>query len=150
MKSGSGLVNHSECGVERWAVKTLTDAKASLVKRAPKTSSVAGLARVPAPVAVRQRSRIAGVETTVYRLRVALVEMKLEADDDVHLVVAGPATGQTMIVEFPSGGCTRGAPLWARPKMVAAKKALLKCGSVTRSTFYSPDRKGNDHRGRLL
>jgi hypothetical protein len=101
-KGGSGLVNHSECGIERWAVKTLTDPRASLVKQTPKTSSVAALTRLPAPVAVRHRTRIAGVETTVYRLRVKLVEMKLEADDDVHLVVAGPATGQTMIVEFPS------------------------------------------------
>jgi hypothetical protein len=40
-KDGSGLVNRGYCGVERWAVKTLTDSKASLVKRTPKTSSVA-------------------------------------------------------------------------------------------------------------
>jgi hypothetical protein len=59
---------------------------------------------------------------------VELVEMKLEADDDVHLVVAGPTTGQTMIVEFPFAGCTRGARLWARPKMVAAGR----CSSAAR------------------
>ena len=38
-----------------------------------------------------------------YRVRAMLGEMKLEHDDDIHVVIAQPgATGLRMIVEFPA------------------------------------------------
>lgn len=108
------LASRASCGVERWGVKTLTDTDASAVKRTPKTTSVRALRRLQPPSGLRHRARVQGVETTIYRVRVPLIEMKLEADGDVHLVIAQPGTAQTMIVEFPAAGCTRGAPAWAQ------------------------------------
>jgi hypothetical protein len=82
--------------------------------------------------------RIRGVETTTYRVRATLVKMKIEEDGDVHLVIAQPGTANaaTMIVEFPSAGCTRKAPSWARRAMARARTALTtSCGTPSRSAF---------------
>jgi len=46
------------------------------------------------------------IEMQVYRLAgVRLRKMKLEADGDIHLVIADPVTKGTMIVEFPDKRC---------------------------------------------
>ena len=39
----------TQCGVERWAVKTLTDPAASQVNLTPKPATVEGLAALPVP-----------------------------------------------------------------------------------------------------
>jgi len=53
------------------------------------------------------------VESTKYMLKdVALVEAKVEADQDMHLVIRddhGEPTDK-MIVEFPNSDCNVGAP----------------------------------------
>jgi uncharacterized repeat protein (TIGR01451 family) len=123
------------CGVERWAVKTLTDRRARLVKFTPRRTTVRALRRLRAPAAVAIRPRIRGVETTTYQVRAALVEMKLEDDSDVHLVIAEPGDPTlTMIVEFPSSGCTRRASAKAKRKMRAARSALIRaCGPASDS-----------------
>jgi hypothetical protein len=132
-QGGSGRVapaRRSFCGVERWSVKTLTDQAAGAVNRKPKTTTVAALTRLRAPTHLGRRVR--GVETTTYRLRASLVEMKIEDDGDVHLVVAQPGTGKavTMIAEFPSSGCIRKSPTWARKRMLGARAAVTKaCGA---------------------
>jgi hypothetical protein len=84
-----------------------------------------------------------GVETTTYRVRAVLVEMKIEEDGDVHLVIAQPgATKLTMIVEFPTYACTRGAVASARTAMRSARTALVKaCGT--------PSARGRDCRALL-
>ena len=128
-------VVRATCGVERWPVKTLTDAKASLVKRTPKTTSVRALTRFAPPPALRSRPRISGVETTVWRVRVPLRGMKTETDGDIHLVIAQPQDpGLTMIVEFPADSCDAGAPIWARTAMHQARAAIVaSCGPATGS-----------------
>jgi hypothetical protein len=118
-------------------VKTLTDPGATAIKLTPKTTSVRALRRLRAPADVRHRSRIPGVETTVFRVRVLLEEMKLEADDDIHLVIGqAGAPSLTMIVEFPAGSCTPGAGLARRRSMGAARQALIAaCGTPSPSSF---------------
>ena len=53
--------------------------------------------------------RLAPVETTVYKAKVLLMSMRREDDKDIHLVVADPKIGGSMIVEFPDASCTVGA-----------------------------------------
>src|SRR5438093_627979 len=81
--------------VERWAVKTLADRRAGLVNLKPRTTTIRALRRLRRPAEPTSRSR--GVETRTYRVRARLVAAKLEDDSDVHLVIADPATGGTMI-----------------------------------------------------
>src|SRR5207249_6828748 len=88
------------CGVERWAVKTLTDRDARFVDFRARHTTVAALRRLRPPSSHGRRLR--GVETTVYRVRVRLLAMKLEDDQDIHLVIADPATRGTMIAESPA------------------------------------------------
>lgn len=73
--------------------------------------------------------RISGIETHTYRVRARLVAAKRELDRDIHLVIAAPATGQTMIVEFPAPSCTAGAQ--HRLAMTTAlRRFLAACGTI--------------------
>jgi hypothetical protein len=126
-RADSGPVAHAACGVERWSVKTLTDADARRVNLVPSTTTVAKLRRLAAPSTLPDRRLPA--EFRSYRIHARLVAYKLEDDGDVHLVVADPASGGRMIVEFPNSGCTHGAPSTDRHKIAVAKRALLAaCG----------------------
>jgi hypothetical protein len=117
------------CGVERWDVKTLTDSAARGLDLRPRPTTVWALTHL------RTRPMLFGprhppVETTTYRITARLVESRAEADQDIHLIVAGlthPAA--TMIVEFPDPACTIGAPPALPQRMTAARAALLRaCG----------------------
>lgn len=125
------------CGVERWAVKTLADPDAAKVVLRPRTSSVRALTRRPVPPVGDATPRIAGIETHVYRVRATLVEAKIEADSDIHLVIADPRSpATTMIVELPASGCTSGAPKALRQRMAAARASFVgACGTPPRSGF---------------
>jgi hypothetical protein len=69
-------------------------------------------------------------ERRTYSVRARLISFAMEDDSDVHLVIADPRNlRQTMIAEFPSSGCTRGAAASARRKMKRARSALIHaCG----------------------
>ena len=122
------------CGVERWAVKVAADPLAKNIILTPRTTTVNVLRSLPVPVDAYYRTP--PVETTVWTVKAQLVEMKIEADSDVHLIIADPATGSTMIIEFPSDGCTGNTLATMRPKIRAARKALLAaCGAATTSGF---------------
>lgn len=123
------------CGVERWRVKILSDSRAHLVDFAPRGTSVAHLRGLTPPEHLGPRIR--GVETSTYRVRATLVEMKREEDSDIHLVIADPRDrGMTMIVEFPASFCTLGAAPTARAKMSAARRAIERaCGAASASSF---------------
>ena len=94
-----------QCGVERWPVKTGTDADVALVNLNSVTSTtIANLVTLPAPASLPQNNRVQPTETTVFVLNATLTEFKLETDSDYHLVLADSA-GNTMIVEIPSPSC---------------------------------------------
>jgi hypothetical protein len=127
-------VAHAACGVERWSVKTLADADAGRVNLSPTATTVSRLRRLAAPASLPDRRLPA--EFHSYRLRARLVAFKLEDDGDVHLVIADPSSAGTMIVEFPGGGCTRGAAAVARHRVAAAKRSLIAaCGAPSASSF---------------
>jgi hypothetical protein len=118
------------CGVERWAVKTLSDPAATQVDLVPRATTVAALRHLGAPPNLG--SRLPGAEMHTWRIHVRLLWSKLEDDSDVHLVVADPATGGTMIVELASPSCAVGSPVVAR---IAAARAdfVRACGAPERS-----------------
>jgi hypothetical protein len=100
------------CGVERWSVKTGTDADASKINlQSTTTTTIASLDALPAPSTLPANNRVTPTETTVYRLSATLTQYKLEADSDYHLVL-GDSSGHTLIAEIPDPVCVgAGSPL---------------------------------------
>lgn len=93
------------CGVERWSVKTGTDADADLINLQSTTATtIASLIALPAPASLPSNNRIIPTETTVFQVQATLTEYKLEADSDYHLVLSDSA-GRTMIAEIPDPAC---------------------------------------------
>jgi hypothetical protein len=101
----------ASCGTERWAVKTLIDPAASkVVYRKPKQRTVEDLRRLKAPSELRPTTpRGARTERTVYRITALLMSMRREDDSDIHLVLADPTLGGSMIAEFPATSCMTAA-----------------------------------------
>ncbi|MCU1264579.1 MAG: hypothetical protein JWM21_897 [Acidobacteria bacterium] len=94
------------CGVERWSVKTGTDADAGLVNLNSATpTTIAFLHSLPSPNPTPANNRVAPGETTQWTIQGTLVEYKLESDSDYHVVVQDGA-GNTIVTEIPYPGLT--------------------------------------------
>jgi hypothetical protein len=95
----------AQCGVERWSVKTGTDADVSQVNVNSSTNTTISTMRaIPAPSPIPANNRVAPTETTVWVINATLTMFKLESDSDYHLVIQD-ASGNTMIAEIPSPTC---------------------------------------------
>lgn len=95
----------AQCGVERWSVKTGTDADAGLVNLSSSSSTtIATMRGWPAPSPIPANNRVAPYETTQWVLNATLMQYKLEGDSDYHLVIQD-SSGNTMIAEIPSPNC---------------------------------------------
>ena len=103
------------CGVERWSVKTGTDADAGLINlQSTSSTTIGALGALPAPSSLPSNNRVQPTETTVFRISATLTEFKLEADSDYHLVLSDGA-GHTMISEIPDPACVgASSPLLTR------------------------------------
>jgi len=67
------------CGVERWSVKTGTDANATQVDLAnPKPATIADLIALTPPNPIPRDSRVAPTENTVFVVKALLTDYKLE------------------------------------------------------------------------
>ena len=100
----SGL-SQAQCGVERWSVKTGTDADVGLINLNSTTNTtIATMRALPKPSSLPSNNRIAPTETTVWVINATLTKFKLENDSDYHLVITD-ASGNTMITEIPSPSC---------------------------------------------
>src|SRR6266851_1514323 len=96
---------NGSCGVERWSVKTGTDADAGLINLQSRTqTTIASLTSLPAPTTLPANNRIQPTETTVFQVHATLTEYKLESDSDYHLILSD-GSGNTMISEIPSPAC---------------------------------------------
>lgn len=96
---------HAACGVERWSVKTGTDAQASSVNLSSYVSStIYNFHQSVRPGSLPSNGRVSPRETTQYRLSGTLTKYVREADSDYHLVIKDSA-GRTMIVELPASNC---------------------------------------------
>lgn len=123
----AGGIQTPTCGTEAWSLKTLSDPASLEVDRTPRATTVDALSALRPPGNLG--TRMPGAEMKTWRIAVRLLWQKLEADSDVHLVVADPRTGSTMIVELPSAGCV-GAPAATARQMESARQALAAyCGS---------------------
>lgn len=134
----AATVGHSQpslaaaCGKERWSVKTLTDPAAGSVDLMhPSTKmSIERLRRLTKPAELKSTTpRLAPVETHSYRVKALLMSMIREDDSDIHLVIADPKVGGSMIAEFPAAACTSAASAQARTLMATARSAIAAaCG----------------------
>ncbi len=93
------------CGVERWSVKTGTDADVGKVNLGSSSSNtIATMRGWPAPNPIPLSNRVSPYETTVWVLNATLTQYKLEDDSDYHLVLSD-ASGNTLIAEIPLPAC---------------------------------------------
>jgi hypothetical protein len=91
--------------LERWSVKTGTDADAGLINLQSTTqTTIASLTLLPTPTTLPTNNRIQPTETTVFQLHATLTEYKLEPDSDYHLILSDES-GNTMISEMASPAC---------------------------------------------
>jgi hypothetical protein len=132
------------CGVERWAVKTLSDPKAGEVNFTPKDTSIGRLRNKPDPHTTSSTPRLDGVEETTYRVKARLVEFKREDDHDIHLVIAVPSSpSKTMIVEFPDTSCNGAKDSAKKGQMGSARSAIVNaCGQPPSPSSDFADLKG--------
>jgi len=109
-----------QCGVERWAVKTLSDPDRERVRLQPVDATVEELVALQRPSLLSAFARADPVEVTVYRMQVRLLALLGEADGDYHLILASVRDPTiTMIAEVPdprcAGACASGhAETYAR------------------------------------
>jgi hypothetical protein len=129
---GGGAVL-GQCGIERWAVKTGTDADAGQVSLSPVSTTVAQMVAFQAPTNAPNANRVAPAELTDFTIQATLTGFKLEADNDYHLVISDAK--RTMIVEIPNPGCVgSGSPF--RPSISLAR-ANFDSHYVVSSSFQS-------------
>jgi len=92
------------CGVERWNIKTLSDAdtlKIDFKKIIPSTvQEQTSLARPNDKKTFRLVS-----ETQVYSVDCFIVGFKKEDDGDIHIIIEDEKTDSLMVAEIPSAGC---------------------------------------------
>ena len=101
----TALSLHAQCGVERWSIKTGTDAGASSINLGSYVSTtIYNMLQSAHPATLPANSRISPRETTQYRLSGTLTKYAREGDSDYHLVIQDGA-GRTMIVEIPAPNC---------------------------------------------
>ncbi len=101
------------CGVERWSVKTGTDADASSVNLINQSMTIATMRSWTPPSPIPANNRISPYETNVVTVTANLLEYKFEDDSDYHLVLQDQ-NGNTIIAEIPNPGCVgSGSPFAA-------------------------------------
>jgi hypothetical protein len=95
----------ADCGVERWPVKTGTDADTAQISPLVFPVSIAYLRGIPAVRPLAQANRVPPVETTTYGVTATLTDIRRDPDGDYDLVLSD-ASGNTLIAEVPSPDCT--------------------------------------------
>src|ERR1041385_5532637 len=129
----------ARCGVERWSVKTGTDADVSSVDIAhPKEGKIADLIALPAPHPIPTNNRVTPTETTVFVVNATLTDYKLESgssgDSDYHLVLEDEL-GHTMVAEIPSPTCVDDASPFSA--QIAAARANFDSHLTASSSFQT-------------
>ena len=92
------------CGVERWSIKTLSDAdtmKINFNEIKPSTVKEQTLLETPAG----KKTFRFNSETTVYSIDCFIVGYKREDDKDIHIIIEDIETDETMVAEIASSEC---------------------------------------------
>jgi hypothetical protein len=122
----------SGCGVERWAVKTLTDPGANQVNLEPQQTTITHMVSLAPPVS--PTDRVGPIETTTYRISGTLTVAKTEADGDFHLVIQEGSN--TMIVEASDPKCANGSVVL---KQITEVRAALQAKIGTPGSYPKPN-----------
>ena len=95
------------CGVERWSVKTGTDADAGKVDlNNPIMTALTELIHFERPSDIPRDGRAAPFETQLYQIEAVITKIKHEGDGDYHLVLTSPDDSRsTMVAEIPEPDC---------------------------------------------
>jgi len=135
----------TQCGSERWHVKTMSDPFASQVNRNVRVTTVDELIRAPVPTGMSAKAdnvRFAPWELQAVQLRATFVGWKTENDNDYHIVVADlNDPKKTMIIEPPSSTCSGSCSSGYAPLFQAARDAFVKCLGNAPSQFTGPLKK---------
>jgi hypothetical protein len=95
------------CGVERWAVKTLSDFERDRVGLTPVDATVEELVALARPPQRPDGGRVPPVEVTVYRVRGFFGLWSVQKDGDIHVVLSGLVNQRVSIVtEIPHPDCS--------------------------------------------
>ncbi len=95
----------AQCGVERWSIKTGTDAGALSINLSTAISStIYNFHQSAKPASLPANSRLSPRETNQYTLSGTLIKYVREGDSDYHLVIKDGA-GRQMIIEIPAPNC---------------------------------------------
>ena len=118
----SSIPLYAQCGVERWSVKTGTDADVSKVNLNSSTATtIANMRAFTAPNPIPANNRVSPAETTVWVINATMTMFKLESDSDYHIVIQD-ASGNTMITEIPMPSCVgAGSPFLSGIQNARAK-----------------------------
>jgi hypothetical protein len=103
----------TQCGVERWDVKTMTDPAAERVNLTSSSATVEQLTALPVPAEFSRDAGRLSSEFQTYTIQATLAEFKEEADSDIHLVIVG-TSGEKMIAEIPDPACAQGSRIEAQ------------------------------------
>jgi hypothetical protein len=98
------------CGVERWPVKTGTDADRGHVSTKVVATTEGSLVKLPKPSHYPTNNRIAPTELHVFQITATVTQYKEEADSDIHLVLHD--SGHSMIAEIPAPNCVGSTSRW--------------------------------------
>lgn len=107
------IVLASGCGVERWSVKTGTDADRAKVSTAVVSTSIASLSNRAKPARYPTNTRIAPTELHIFQVTAKVTQYKEEADSDIHLVLKD-AQNRSMIAEIPAPTCVGNTSRWRK------------------------------------
>jgi hypothetical protein len=127
----------AQCGVERWAVKTLTDPAAPQVNLTPKPTTVEELVMLPVPDGFGRDVGRLEPEFQVYTVTATLIEFKEEPDGDIHLVIVGESA-ESMIAEIPDPVCAQGSRVLAQISRARAK-FVDRFGQPSRTSWIPAD-----------
>jgi hypothetical protein len=98
---------YSQCGKERWDVKTLTDPDTSLINwNDTIKTTIAEQCDTDKFKPIKKGKYVTrkANETQLYEITAYIIGCKLESDKDYHVVISDE-NGNTMIVEIPSPEC---------------------------------------------
>ena len=94
----------TDCGVECWAIKTLSDADSARVDLVARPTNIAALNALPARCASLPNSRLTPDELVTYEVVGRVTFVRLEDDRDFHVALADPA-GNTIATEVADPTC---------------------------------------------
>lgn len=128
-----------QCGVERWPVKTGTDADAWMVNlSSTNATTINSLRAISAPSQLPDNSRVQPTETTVFVLNATLTKFVRAYDSDYHMVLTDEF-GRTMIAEIPAPSCVgTGSPFAAGIAHARAQFDAMFTATTTFQTVNVP------------